>query len=201
MSAPITRPSLLTRLHDAEDAEAWQTFVRVYAPLVYGHVRRRGVQDADAADLTQAVLADVLRCMRGGFEYRPERCRFRDWLGTVTRRHLLRFLHRQGQAVRGTGGPEDQFDQVPAEPDAAWTAEFNARVLRVALERIRPGFEPGTWQVFERLWLEDRPALETADALGLHIDAVYAAKSRVLKRLREEVLVLAEDLPQLVPLG
>ncbi len=77
-----TRPSLLARVRDVRDADAWQTFVTLYAPLVYRYVRQRGLQDADAADLTQDVMSAVARSIRT-FEYRPERGRFRDWLRTI----------------------------------------------------------------------------------------------------------------------
>jgi len=195
-SAPITPPSLLVRLHNAQDAEAWRTFVTIYAPLIHATCRRRGLQDADADDVTQAVLAEVIRCMRGGFAYQPDRGRFRDWLGTVTFRQVGRLF--QKGALPTAAGNQD-LDQLAAL-DTTWTEEFNVRVLHSALQRIEADFEPSTWRAFQRAWLESRPALETASELGLTIDAVYAAKSRVLKRLRKEILMLAEDLPQFVPL-
>jgi RNA polymerase sigma factor (sigma-70 family) len=201
-STHATRPSLLVRLADSGDAEAWQGFVHTYTPLVYGYCRRHGLQDADAADVAQLVLTDVLRAMRGHFEYQRERGRFRDWLGTVTHHQLLRFLHKRGRTMQTEGGAATvDLDQLAAAgPDAGWEAEFNARVLRAAMERIRPVFEPSTWRAFERVWLEDCPALEAASEVDLTIEAVYAAKSRVLKRLREEIVLLAEDLPQCMPL-
>src|SRR5271165_2382604 len=74
-----TRPSLLLRLRNGSDADAWRTFIGIYAPLVYGFARRHGLQDADASDLTQEVSGEVCRAIRS-FEYQPERGRFRDWL-------------------------------------------------------------------------------------------------------------------------
>ena len=71
----------------------------------------------------------------------------------------------------------------------------------MALAGIRAEFEPKTWDAFERIWLDGRPSAEAAAALGLTIDAVYAAKSRVLRRLRAEVVALAEDLPLCGPHG
>jgi RNA polymerase sigma factor (sigma-70 family) len=189
-----TRPSLLVRLRDPRDAESWETFVRVYAPVVFAYCRRAGVQDADAADVTQEVLAQVARSIRG-FDYRPERGRFRDWLRTVTRHKLARHF-RKPAPTEAVDGLETV---VAADPDPAWDEAFNARVLQAALEHARPAFEPATWRAFELTWLAGRPAQEVAAEVGLAIDAVYAAKSRVLKRLREEVLLLAEDLPQLFP--
>jgi RNA polymerase sigma-70 factor (ECF subfamily) len=194
-----TRPSLLVRLRDARDQDAWQTFVAVYAPLVYRHCRRRGMQDADAADVAQDVLTEVARSLRT-FEYRPERGRFRDWLGTLTRHQIGRFLTRKERAPAGNPAPLPEDATAPAA-DPEWVEDFNAQVLRAALDRTRPHFEAVTWQAFEMVWLHQRPAAETADALGVALDKVYVAKSRVLKRLQEEVLDLAEDLPQFVPLG
>src|SRR5687768_4041800 len=94
--APPTRPSLLVRLGDPRDGQAWAEFVDVYAPLVYGHARKHGLQDADAADLTQ----DVLRAVSGSvgrLEYNPERGSFRGWLFTVVRNKLRTFLARGGR--------------------------------------------------------------------------------------------------------
>lgn len=81
-----TRPSLLLRIlriRDSADAEAWRQFADLYARVICGYCRRRGLQDADAADVTQEVLAQAARSIRS-FEYSPERGRFRGWLGTVT---------------------------------------------------------------------------------------------------------------------
>jgi RNA polymerase sigma-70 factor (ECF subfamily) len=200
-SDPGTRPSLLVRVRDPQDAESWETFVNIYGPLVYRYCRVRGLQDADASDVCQEVLTRIVRSIRT-FVYQPERGRFRDWMGRVARNEIARFQRRQGRAPRGTGSDEaaDMLDETTGEADGEWTAQFNAQVLSVSLERIRPQFEPATWRAFERVWHDQQPALETARELGMPIDSVYAAKSRVLKRLREEILMLAEDVPQFVPL-
>ena len=74
------------------------------------------------------------------------------------------------------------------------SARFNAHLLQVALARITPNFEPTTWGAFERVWLENRPVIEVAQE-WLSVVLVYVAKSRVLKQLRAEVSVSAEDIP------
>ncbi len=189
-----TRPSLLMRLRDAGDAAAWKMFVDIYGPFIYRHARRKGLQDADAADFTQDVLGQVVRGM-GSFEYSPNRGRFRDWLRTVARRCLGRFIAKLGTTV---------VNPLPAEgveaslADSEWTAEFNAYIFKLALERVRPHFEPTSWRVFERVWFDHRSAIETAEELGVSIESVYVTKSRVIKRLEEEVLLLAEDA---IPIG
>src|SRR5207302_10242972 len=86
-----TRPSLLARIKDARDDEAWTAFLDTYAPAVYRYCRRKGLQHPDAADVTQEVMAQVARSA-GGFEYRPEQGRFRDWLGVVTHSKLANHL-------------------------------------------------------------------------------------------------------------
>jgi RNA polymerase sigma-70 factor (ECF subfamily) len=196
-----TRPSLLMRLRDSADDSAWRTFVATYAPLLYHWCRRAGLQDADAADVSQEALLQVVRSIRT-FAYQPQRGRFRDWLGLVVRRRLSRFREQRGRGAAAGSAEAEQFpeqaDAAPADPE--WIAEFNAQVLRVALEKIRPEFEDSTWQVFEQTWLAGRSAAEAAAQAGLSIQAAYVAKHRVLKRLEAEVLHLAEDLPQCVPL-
>lgn len=187
-----TRPSLLVRIRDPLDAESWRTFVALYAPLIYRYSRAWGLQDADASDLTQEVLGEVLRGIRS-FEYCPERGRFRDWLLLITRRRLIRFHGARARLPVPGLGSEWPEPAGAALPDHDWDAAFNERVLRVALRRIRPGFGSGVWRAFERVWIELCPAAEAADELSMSVEAVYMAKSRVLKRLEEEVREIAEE--------
>jgi RNA polymerase sigma factor (sigma-70 family) len=190
-SALRTRPSLLLRIRDCADADSWRTFVTIYAPIVHRYACRQGLQDADAADLSQEVMGKVARAIRT-FEYSPERGRFRDWLLTITRQRVALFHESRARL------PEQllssvELGQGTERPDADWTADFNGQVLEVALDRARPHFEPMTWRAFERVWLENRSAAETARELAQQIEFVYYAKSRVLKRLKEEVHEIVED--------
>ena len=105
-----------------------------------------------------------------------------------------------GQVGIGLGLLADLADP-DTTPDPTWDEEFNAGVLRAAIEQIRPCFEPATWKAFERSWLDDCPPAAVAEELGVPIDSVYVARSRVLKRLRERILEIAEDHPKLVPLA
>ncbi len=197
-----TRPSLLLRIRDSGDSEAWREFAGVYAPVIYGYCRRRGLQDADAADVTQEVLAQVAQSIRT-FEYQPERGRFRGWLGAVTHSKIELLRRKARPEVQASGGPapDGLLDEVgSAGEDPVWVEESSAALLRVALERIRPDFEPATWRAFEVVWLENHSPDDAAQETGLAVYSVYMAKSRVLKRLRQELLALAEDIPAFVPL-
>jgi RNA polymerase sigma-70 factor (ECF subfamily) len=194
-SGSFTRASLLLRVRDSSDTEAWNTFVDIYGRLVYRHCRGRGLSHQDAENVTQEVFAQVSQSIRA-FDYQPELGRFRDWLGTVTRHEINRFLKKESRAVHGCGGADEGpgLDGLAShEEDSAWTEELNAHLLDTALARSRPHFEDHTWRAFELVWLENRPAIQVAQELQVPIDRVYVAKSRVLERLEQEVQELAAD--------
>src|SRR5437879_3455915 len=100
--APRTQPSLLVRLGDPQDGQAWAQFVDIYAPLVYGFVRKQGLQDADAADVTQDVLRAVAGAI-GRLRYDPARGSFRGWLFTIVRNKLRNFVASSARRCQGTG--------------------------------------------------------------------------------------------------
>jgi RNA polymerase sigma factor (sigma-70 family) len=188
-----TKPSLLLRIRDADDSASWSEFAEIYGPVIRSYCRRRGLQPTDADDVVQETLLQVARSI-GTFDYDSSLGRFRDWLGTVVRNKITRFFESKSRQVATIDN--DQSAQLEASSECAeWTASVHARILEVALLRIRAGFESSTWDAFERLWCVGSPAPEVARTLGMAIDSVYAAKSRVLKRLREEILLLAGDWP------
>jgi RNA polymerase sigma-70 factor (ECF subfamily) len=193
--APLTRPSLLLRLRDAGDQQAWEEFVDLYAPLVYGFARKHGLQDADAADLTQ----DVLRAVAGAvprLDYDPARGSFRAWLLTVVRNKLLNFLAAAGRREQGRGDTDGQLllERLPApdEDSLLWEREHRQHILAQAGERVRRQVQPATWLAFWRTAVEGRRVEETAVELGLSVASVYLARSRVMARLKEQVRLLEE---------
>jgi RNA polymerase sigma-70 factor (ECF subfamily) len=190
LEAPTTRPSLLVRLRDARDDSAWAQFVDLYAPLVYAHARRRGLQDADAADLTQTVLRAVALAI-GRLDYDPRRGSFRGWLFTVVRTKLCSFLSRRGPLAQGTGDPATQrlleTQPAPEADSSEWDDEYERRLFAWAVEQVRPAVHESTWQAFWQTAVEGRPGKEVAASLGLSLGAVHLAKSRVMARLRDVV--------------
>jgi RNA polymerase sigma factor (sigma-70 family) len=193
-STPRTRPSLLVRVRDAADDAAWKVFVDTYTPLVYGYCRRSGLQDADAADVAQEVLAQVSRSIRN-FEYRPERGKFRAWLGTATRNAVSRFWKKRDRPDRAAGGSDPAAALAAAQaPAENWDGQFNGHLCRSALARIRGEFDDETWHVFERVWLDDHKPGDVAVEMGRKPQWVYKSKFRVLQRFKEEVAYLVHDL-------
>jgi RNA polymerase sigma factor (sigma-70 family) len=192
-----TRPSLLLRLRDAHDREAWEEFVEVYAPLVYGFARKHGFQDADAADLTQEVLQAVATSI-GRLDYDPRRGTFRGWLFTLVRNRLRNALARRPRECRGSGGSSAQvaLESWP-DPDegplAVWEQDCERRLFAWAAELVRGEVQDSTWQAFWLTAVEGRSGKEAATLLGLTTAAVYLAKRRILLRLKEEIARLQGD--------
>ena len=67
-----------------------------------------------------------------------------------------------------------------------WHRVHDLHVTRRLLEMIEPQFEPTTWRAFRRVAIDGISAADAARELGVTINAVFIAKSRVLARLREE---------------
>jgi RNA polymerase sigma-70 factor (ECF subfamily) len=194
-SNPQTRPTLLVRIRDAQDQEAWERFVDTYAPLVYGFLRKRGLQDADAADLTQDVLRQVATAARS-LEYDVGRGSFRGWLLTIVQNRLIDFWRREHVRERGTGDTDanHQLNQV-AQPDdpstsAEWDADYHRQLFHCAASIVRQDFSESTWQAFWRTAVDGQPGRDTAEQLGLTVAAVYLAKGRVMSRLKEQIHLL-----------
>jgi RNA polymerase sigma factor (sigma-70 family) len=191
VEAPLTRPSLLVRLRDARDEQAWAQFVEVYAPLVYSFACRHGLQDADAADLTQDVLRSVVTAA-GRFEYDAQRGSFRGWLFTVVKNKLRDFLDRRRHEWTGSGDTSmlDLLANQPAPEEdeaAVWEQEHERRLFLWAAEQVRGSFQDSTWQAFWLTAVEGQRGKDVAKQLGLSVAAVYLARRRVLTRLREQL--------------
>lgn len=191
-TGPSTKVSLLVRIRDSGDALAWARFVDVYGPLVYDYGRRHGLQDADAADLTQEVLRAVAGTA-GRFAYDPRRGSFRAWLFTVARTKRLDLAARWARQPRGGADPAvaDRLDTVPDRGEEteenAWRLAHRRRLFEWASERVRGEFQTSTWQAFWRTALGGERAADVARDLGLSPGAVYMARSRVVARLRQEI--------------
>lgn len=185
-----TRPSLLMRLRDASDAEAWERFVRIYGRLIYADCVRRGLVSADAEDVTQEIFSRVVRGIRQ-FEYQPNTGRFRDWLGAISRNECRRFFAKRATPASLTNDPLCDGE------DPEWDDFFAQRILTEAMAEIRPEFAPKTWEAFEAVWQKQEAVDDVAMRLGLSLASVYLAKSRILKRLQDMVRQLADDWPTL----
>jgi RNA polymerase sigma-70 factor (ECF subfamily) len=181
-----TPASLLERLRLPDPGDAWDRFVALYTPLIYSWARQVGLQESDAADLVQEVMTLMLQKLPG-FAY-DRHGSFRAWLKTVTL-NQWRAACRRAVARREAGPPPD----VPAaQAEAFWEAEYRRHLVGQALRIMQADFEPKTWQACWEVVVHDRPAAEVASQLGISVGTVYAAKCRVLARLRQELAGLVD---------
>jgi RNA polymerase sigma factor (sigma-70 family) len=192
-----TRDSLIAKLRDPADAQAWQEFMVIYEPLVYRLVRNKGLQDADARDVCQEVFGAVARAV-DRWQPDPARGTFRGWLYTIARNLCINFLTRRERLTEGSGDPGtlDLLAAVPAsDPEAsqAFDAEYRRRLFRWAAEQVREEFKPNTWRAFWQTAVDERPATAVAAALGITTGAVYIARSRVIARLRQRIEALGDE--------
>lgn len=186
----LTRASLLIQLREKDNHGAWQEFVKLYGPIIYGFARKRGLQDADAADLMQ----DVMRSVSGAIsrlEYDQKQGTFRGWLFTITRNKIFNFLsaRRIRPQASGDSGTNQLLNSHPDENDGSetWEQEYQRRLAAMAMEQIRGEFEAKTWRAFELTAVQGTAVAEASQQLSLSAGAIYVAKSRVLARLKKAV--------------
>jgi RNA polymerase sigma-70 factor (ECF subfamily) len=177
-----TPVSLLQRLRQPADATAWARFVDLYMPLLFHWARSKGIQDADAADLIQDVFQTMLRKLPD-FVYDRARS-FRGWLHTVLMNQWRTSLRRRIDVGLPDG---DGRDVAVTEENSLIEREYREQLIGRALQVMRTDFKPATWQACWEHVAQGRPAVEVAKELGLTVKAVYLAKSRVLRRLRQEL--------------
>jgi RNA polymerase sigma factor (sigma-70 family) len=189
VETPLTRMTLLTRIKDETDLDAWREFVRLYGPVVYGFARKRGLGDAEAADLMQEVLRSVTRNAET-MEYEPKCGTFRGWLFNVTRNKICNFLSAQKNRPRWAGDSGFLITSVPdgeAELDSDWDIEYQRQLAAKARDRVKHAFRSSIWQAFWKTAVDGRTAQDVGLELKMTPGAVYVAKCRVLTRLREEM--------------
>jgi RNA polymerase sigma-70 factor (ECF subfamily) len=191
-----TPVSLLQRLCLRPDEDSWTRFVDLYVPLIRGWLRRYDVKEEDAEDLAQEVMAVVVREL-AHFEHNQQPGAFRSWLRTVTV-NQLRALWRTRRGRAAASGDSDiarMLDQL-ADPASSlsrlWDQQHDQHVARRLMELIQPQFEAKTWQAFRRVALDGMKAAMVAKELGMSVNAVLLAKSRVLSRLRQELQGLTD---------
>ena len=188
--SPETRASLLIRLKDREDQAAWSEFVEIYQPVIRRLALRKGMQTADAEDVTQRVLLSVSRAIPR-WEIDPQRGRFRTWLHRVTQNAILNALSR-GPRDRGTGDSDllRQLEQHAERngPDSdLLRLEFRREQFRWAARQIQEEFQSATWDAFWLTSVEGVSPEEAAERLKKGIGSINAARSRVMRRLKEKL--------------
>lgn len=193
--APSTRLSLLARVRNREDQQAWHQFAAVYRPVIVRLARRKGLQSADAEDLAQRVMVSVAGAIER-FKAGAGRPRFRTWLYRVTENAIWNSLRNAARDRRHRDEfGHDRLGQVAARSpqDADWLRwELRREVFHWAARQIRAEFQPETWNAFWLTAVESGDIEQVGRQLGKSPGAIYAARSRVIRRLAEMVQAFEE---------
>lgn len=193
---PETRQTLIDRIKDPDDAVAWTEFLGIYGPVVYGLARRRGLQDADAQDVTQQVFLSVSNAVERWVPGAGEPP-FRAWLSTITRNAVTKELsRRKPDAASGSSSVDELLRALPADVDGVSDAEFatdsRLSALRFATEQIRPEFSDMTWRLFWESVVLGKSIADVARDAGRSTGSVYMARFKVLQRLKAKAMEVTE---------
>ena len=192
----LTRVSLLVRIRDPKDDQAWSEFVKLYTPLLHSYGMKNGLQDADAADLAQDTIRLVRRAAPG-FVYDRSRGSFHGWLFTIARNEIRKFVTRKNEIGRGTGDSEVREllaeYAIPELDEGEWSQEYQLNLFHWAARRVRSEFRETTWQAFWRTVVQQEEIETVARDVVMSPGAIYIARSRVTARIRKEIQAVEGD--------
>lgn len=183
-----TRASLLLRIKDARDTHAWTEFDTIYRPMLYRFARTRGLDDAGAEDVVQHCMAAIHKHI-GSFEYNPAKGRFKSWLRTLINNRFRDGLRNRRDKQAETRDFK-QAQQREDSPDEAFEKVWMDEHLTYCLSRVRKEIDASTYQAFCKHVIEDRPAQEVCEELGITANNLYKIKWRVTQKLQDQMSVL-----------
>jgi RNA polymerase sigma-70 factor (ECF subfamily) len=194
-SMDSTRYTLIQRVRDPQNQQAWAEFMALYEPLLFSYVKKKGLGDTDAQDVVQGIFISLWRTLPG-FQLDKSRGRFRTWLWMVTSNAVTDWARsrQRGERVKKAWGESRSDVTVDPDPEAEFDEALRRRVLEFALEKVKEDTNERTWACFELHMLKHRSAAEVAAELGLTTaNSVYVNASRVLAKVREKVAEYMEE--------
>jgi RNA polymerase sigma factor (sigma-70 family) len=190
---PLTRMSILEGLQDEViDQSVWERFVDLYGPLICAFCRKR-VADQDAAEITQEVFWRIFRYVKG-LKYDPSLGSFGGWIGQITRNEITQYYERKQKESRGRM-TDDVLREIEARTTLGeWEDEYNAWVVRQALQQVRGEVTETTWKLFA-LTMNGASAQEVARQQNVKVSRIYKARWTVTDRLRHLIQAMSDDYP------
>lgn len=186
-----TRPSLLIRVRDRADRDAWYEFDSIYRPMLLRFVQARGLAGADAEEVVQASMSALCEHI-AGFDYDPARGRFKAWLRTMVNNRVRNFF-RDRKEFRAASGAMSLADQ-GAGPDEVFDALWRQEHMKHCLRRIRDEVAETTFDAFIAYAMEEQPIEEVCRRFDMTANQVHAIKSRMVARIRQRMVeLLGED--------
>ena len=192
---PNTRGTLLVAVKSREDRVAWEEFVLLYRPAIYRMARRRGMQDADAQDVTQTILMRIAGAIER-YEQQPG-TKFRHWLRRIAKNAIFSAISQRPQDTP-TGGSQAndllaEKANVTAEVEQEIEKEYEREQFLRAAAVVRSDVHPETWAAFELTMIQGLTCEEAAKTIGKSVGTVYAARSRIMRRLREQIEIFVRN--------
>lgn len=190
-----TSPTLLLRFRQGPNQEAWDRFVFLYTPfLMHVLVHHLNMREQDVGDVLQQIFLRLHKALPN-FTYGAKRGKFRGYLRKVCFTQFSNWWkkHKNQRRLAGDGelsGLEDS--SAAAELTRKWDEEHDCFLVRRARELMEAEFQPTTWKACWEFVYKGRPAKDIADELGITENAVFLAKFRVTRRLKEELEGLLE---------
>lgn len=197
--APETRETLIRRLPNAADVEAWDRFVEIYEPLLFRLARAKGFQQADAEDFVQEVLSAVAKAI-GYWVADENRGAFRVWLFRIAQNLAINFLTRPKHQRLGTGDRQiarllDEQPTKTADSSELFVREYRRELFRWAADQAREQVSEKQWMVFWLTSVEGRPIKDVASEFKMSVGSIYIARSRITKRIRDMIREYEEQSP------
>ena len=186
----------MNRLKQWDDQKSWQEFFDIYHRLIFGAAIKAGLNETEADDVVQETVLAVAKALPK-FEYRPEKCSFKTWLHSITKRKVAdQFRNRLGKGRQWEHVSSGMHEQAEVNeiPDPAgealdemWEREWEKNLLEAARERLKRRVSPAQFQIYEYLVIQGHTVIETARALGISPARVYVTKHRLSKQERKEL--------------
>ncbi len=182
-----TRPSLLVRIKDRSDTNAWQEFFDLYSPLLYGYAIERGLGHDDAEDIRASCYETIVKKI-SEFDYEADNSGFRAWLRTMVNRRVIDFFRKKKMQVADSSDlralPDDN-----ESIDELWDRNWRLHHLRYCVAQVGKRVQPQSFEVFRLLTEQDLSVNEVCLQMEMNADQVYKIKSRFLELIRQEMAI------------
>ena len=188
-SVQKTKNSLILRLRNRQDADAWREFVAIYQPVILRIAKRKGLQQSDAAELAQRVFLALVRAI-DRFQPDTQKGKFRSWLYRICHNELCnQFAANQKHQASGDSTIQQLLDNHPEQSDISseFNIEYRRSLFRYAAAIVQPHVSETSWQAFYQTAVQHRPIADVAQELAISVGAVYIARSRIMAKLQAAV--------------
>ncbi len=200
--ADKTRQSLILRLQDWQDQRSWDDFYRTYWRLIYSAALKTGLQEQEAWDVVQETILTVAKQSRKN-SYDPDRGSFKSWLWNITRWRIndrLRARQKEPIAMSSSGSEDEEFNPIENQEDNStqnfdhiWDEEWQANLMKAAIDRVKVKVSAQQFQIFDYHVLRGFSVKDVKARLGVSIAQIYLCKHRVGQVLKKEVKFLREQ--------